>query len=42
LVTPILAVDGRPVGTGRIGPVTQRAFALLAARIRRECGLPPG
>jgi D-alanine transaminase len=42
LVTPILSVDGSPVGTGRIGPVTQRAFALLAARIRRECGLPPG
>ncbi|MBM4110918.1 MAG: hypothetical protein FJ254_06110 [Phycisphaerae bacterium] len=42
LVTPILTMDGRPVGTGTIGPVTQRAFALLAARIRRECGLPPG
>jgi D-alanine transaminase len=42
LVTPILSVDGRRIGTGAIGPVTQRAFALLAARIRRECGLPPG
>ncbi|MBM4052485.1 MAG: hypothetical protein FJ270_07080 [Planctomycetes bacterium] len=42
LVTPILAIDGRQVGNGAIGPVTKRAFALLAARIRRECGLPPG
>ncbi len=42
LVTPIVTLDGRPVGSGRIGPVTQRAFSLLAARIRRECGLPPG
>ncbi len=42
LVTPMLAIDGRPVGDGAIGPVTQRAFSLLAARIRRECGLPPG
>jgi len=42
LVTPILAIDGRPVGDGAIGPVTQRAFSLLAARIRSECGLPPG
>lgn len=42
LVTPILSVDGRRIGTGAIGPVTQRTFALLAQRIRRECGLPPG
>ncbi|MBM4114770.1 MAG: hypothetical protein FJ252_02710 [Phycisphaerae bacterium] len=42
LVTPILAIDGHPVGDGAIGPVTQRAFSLLAARIRSECGLPPG
>jgi D-alanine transaminase len=42
LVTPIVALDGRPVGSGKIGPLTRRTFALLAERIRRECGLPPG
>jgi D-alanine transaminase len=42
LITPIVAMDGRPVGQGAIGPVTQRVFSLLAARIRRECGLPSG
>ena len=42
LVTPMLVIDGRPVGDGAIGPVTKLAFSLLAARIRRECGLPPG
>jgi D-alanine transaminase len=42
LVTPIVAIDGRSVAGGATGPVTQRLFSALAARIRRECGLPPG
>ncbi len=30
---PVLQLDGRPVGTGRIGPVAQRLFSLFARRM---------
>jgi D-alanine transaminase len=38
-ITAITALDGRPVGAGQIGPVTQRLHALLLRRIAQECAL---
>jgi branched-chain amino acid aminotransferase len=29
-IVPVLAIDSRPVGTGKPGPVTQRVAALFA------------
>jgi len=34
LVKPILAIDGRPVGDGQVGPVTRKLFALFARHVR--------
>ncbi len=33
-VKPILAIDGAPVADGRVGPVSQRLFALFAQHVR--------
>ena len=35
-VCPVVQVDGKPIGEGRIGPVTQRLIGLLAELIERE------
>jgi branched-chain amino acid aminotransferase len=37
-VLPIVAVDGRPIGGGRPGPVARDLLARYQALIRRECG----
>ena len=37
-ITPVVSVDGRPIGTGRPGPVTQ---TLLAAFRQRVAALAP-
>jgi len=39
-VTPVVTVDGRPVGGGRPGPVGRRLGALLADRIGVAPGVP--
>lgn len=36
-VMPITAVDGRPVGDGRVGPLTQRLAAIFEAYFRAQC-----
>lgn len=35
--TPVGEIDGRVIGTGRMGPVTERIRALYKALIEREC-----
>ena len=32
-VTPVTTIDGRPVGTGRPGPITLRLLARLRERV---------
>lgn len=32
-VTPVVAVDGRPIGTGRPGPVTRRLLAIFRRHV---------
>ncbi|MGC8780279.1 MAG: aminotransferase class IV, partial [Anaerolineae bacterium] len=36
-VMPITAVDGRPVGDGRVGPLTQRLAAIFEEYFRAQC-----
>ena len=36
--TPVSQIDGRQIGTGDMGPVTQRIRALYKAMIKQECG----
>ncbi|MGQ0720295.1 MAG: aminotransferase class IV [Candidatus Eiseniibacteriota bacterium] len=36
-IVPVTEIDGRRIGTGARGPVTQRLQALYAARVEREC-----
>ena len=36
-VAAITAVDGRPVGNGQVGPITQTLYVRLAARVAHEC-----
>lgn len=36
-VKPILAVDGKPVGGGQVGPVTRRLFTLFGAHVAAAC-----
>ena len=36
-VAAITAVDGKPIGSGQTGPVTQALYGRLAARVAREC-----
>ncbi len=36
-VKPILAVDGKPVGDGQVGPVTRRLFTLFGAHVAEAC-----
>ena len=36
-VKPILAVDGKPVGDGQVGPVTRRLFTLFGAHVAKAC-----
>ncbi len=36
-VVPVTAVDGRPLGDGRKGPVTRRVQELYEARVKAEC-----
>jgi len=38
-VVPVTAVDGRPAGGGRPGPVTRQVQAAYRARVRRALGL---
>lgn len=35
-VKPITAIDGRPVGTGEVGPVTRRLFDLFARHVKGD------
>ena len=37
-VCPLTQLDGRPVGDGRIGPVTKRLIGLFAEFLDAECG----
>jgi D-alanine transaminase len=34
----VTALDGKPVGGGRLGPVTQRLYQAFLARVASECG----
>ncbi|MCX7668488.1 MAG: aminotransferase class IV [Anaerolineae bacterium] len=36
-VMPVTAVDGRPVGAGRVGPLTQRLAAIFEAYFCEQC-----
>lgn len=36
-VAAVTAVDGKVIGDGKIGPVTQALYGRLAARVNREC-----
>lgn len=38
-VTAVVAVDGQPIGDGRIGPITAKLHAALLDHIRQTCGL---
>lgn len=38
-VMPITAVDGRPVGDGRVGPLTRRLAAIFEEYFRAQCRL---
>jgi len=42
MVTAVTALDGRPVGDGRIGPVARRVLAVLVGEIRREMAAGSG
>ena len=35
--TPVASIDGRQIGTGDMGPITQRLRALYKALIEQEC-----
>jgi D-alanine transaminase len=35
-VTPVVEIDGRPIGDGRPGPVTRRLRELYIAEARRR------
>lgn len=37
-IAPVVAVDRRPVGSGRPGPLTRRLMDEYAELVRRECG----
>ena len=37
-IMPITAVDGRQIGDGTAGPVTQKLIDLYARRVERDCG----
>jgi D-alanine transaminase len=39
-VRPIVRVDGREVGDGKVGPISREMRAALFERIERECGSP--
>jgi D-alanine transaminase len=39
-VMPIVALDGRPIGTGRPGALSARLFEAFASHIASQCGLP--
>jgi len=39
-VTPLVEVDGRPVGTGRPGPWTRRLQQAYRRRVREALGQP--
>lgn len=39
-VRPIVRIDGRPVGTGAVGPVTTALQGAFLAKVARECGVP--
>lgn len=38
-VRPVVDIDGRAVGDGRVGPVSRALYAALLGRIERECGI---
>jgi D-alanine transaminase len=35
-VRPIVAIDGAPVGMGKVGPVTRRLFDLFARHVKGD------
>ena len=37
-IIPIVTIDGNPVGSGKVGPVTRRLMAAYAAVVREEIG----
>jgi branched-chain amino acid aminotransferase len=37
-IVPVTKVDGRPLGSGRVGPVTQRLRELFRSFVERHCG----
>lgn len=39
-IRPTVEVDERPVGDGRVGPVTRRLYDAFLRGVARECGLP--
>lgn len=41
-VMPVTRIDGRPVGSGAVGPVTGRLMALFAEHFERAIGHPGG
>jgi branched-subunit amino acid aminotransferase/4-amino-4-deoxychorismate lyase len=41
-VMPVTRIDGRPVGDGRVGPITREVMARFAAHYRRVMELPDG
>jgi branched-subunit amino acid aminotransferase/4-amino-4-deoxychorismate lyase len=38
-VTAVTEVDGRRIGNGQVGALTQRLAGLFMERVRRECGI---
>jgi D-alanine transaminase len=36
-VRPVIQVDGRPIGNGRVGPISRRLHEGLLERIQKEC-----
>ena len=39
-VTPIIALDGAPVGNGKVGPVSCRLMEAFSGFVVKECGIP--
>lgn len=40
-VKPVVAVDGAPVGDGKVGPITRRLFTLFGAHVDAACPAGP-
>ena len=37
-IAPLVRIDTTAIGTGRVGPVTQKLIDAYAALVREECG----